>query len=172
MLTYHVRPAEAADISSIQHIYQHYVLHSTATAEFAVPSEAVMLERYQTIKAAGFPYFVAEDENQQIIGYAYASPFSEREAFRFSASYSVYLAEHVQAKGIGSALLQEIEAELRQKGVRHLVALVSGDNEASCQFHQRHHFKQIGCFPEAMHKFNRWIDLLWLHKEVGSKHQC
>ncbi|MBD3949000.1 N-acetyltransferase [Tuanshanicoccus lijuaniae] len=166
MSTYHVRSANESDIGSIQQIYQHYVLHSTATAEFVVPSEAVMLERYQAVIAAGFPYVVAEDEHYHIIGYAYASAFSEREAFRFSTSYSVYLAPHASGNGVASALLQAIEDALRQKETRHLVALVSGDNEASLRFHQRHQFQQIGCFPEAMHKFDRWIDLLWLHKEL------
>ena len=70
-----LRIAAEEDVSAMLAIYRPYVLTSTATFEYAPPSEEEFLRRYHTITTQ-FPWLLWEEDGQ-ILGYAYASlPFS------------------------------------------------------------------------------------------------
>lgn len=165
-MEYEIRTATVEDIEGILDIYGYYVKHSTATAELEVPTECQMKERMQQIKQNNFPYFVAETQEGKILGYAYVSEFSPRKGYRYAVSIAIYMREDAQSKGIAAHLLQTCEQALAELPIRYIVALISGDNHASLRFHLKHGFHEIGRFPEAMNKFDQWIDLVWLLKTI------
>ena len=69
-----IRIATEQDLPAILSIYAPYILHSTATFEYDVPSEADFLQRFRDITVQ-FPWLVWEEQGT-ILGYAYASaPF-------------------------------------------------------------------------------------------------
>ena len=72
----HIRPAQVTDAKELLAIYAPYVEKTAITFEYDVPSLSEFAERIaNTLKK--YPYLVAEEDGQ-ILGYAYASPFKGR----------------------------------------------------------------------------------------------
>ena len=86
-----IRPSSAADLPSITAIYGWNVLNGTGTFELEPPDLAEMGRRNADVAAKGLPWLVAE-RGTEILGYAYASQFRPRHAYRFCVEDSIYLA--------------------------------------------------------------------------------
>src|SRR5579872_354010 len=103
-MTVAIRPARTADIPVITRIYAHAVEHGTASFELSPPDEAEMTRRMQAILDDNLPYIVAELDGT-VVGYAYASLYRTRPAYRFTVENSVYVAPQSHRRGIGKSLL-------------------------------------------------------------------
>jgi len=68
--------------SEILAIYAPFITDTTVTFEYKIPSIKDFTHRVKTI-ANEYPYFVYE-KNNKIVGYAYASKYNSREAYKFS----------------------------------------------------------------------------------------
>ena len=113
-MTLAIRPARTSDIPAITRIYAHAVEHGTASFELTPPDDAEMTRRMQAILDGKFPYIVAEIDGA-VAGYAYASLYRTRPAYRFTVEDSVYVAPHIHRRGVGKALLMKlIEACIRR----------------------------------------------------------
>src|ERR1700757_2517371 len=110
-----VRPCEEQDVASVTKIYAHHVLHGLASFEVEPPSEIEMQQRRRSVAGKGFPYLAAEYAGE-IVGYAYASPYRLRPAYRYTAENSVYLHLECTGKGIGRKLLSALLAECEARG--------------------------------------------------------
>lgn len=161
-----LRIATQADIPAILDIYAPYVLTSTATFEYDVPTESEFLLRFQTYTRQ-FPWLVWEEDGQ-IQGYAYASPPYTRAAYAWCAEPSVYLRQSARGRGIGSALYDALEAILLAQGYQVLYALVTSENLASLRFHEKRGYILRAEFPDCGFKFGRWLGLNWLEKRLKS----
>ncbi len=87
-----VRDSTDADIDAIARIYAHWVHHGLASFELDPPDAAQMAERRAAVLAARFPYLVAVEAAGTVLGYAYASLYRTRPAYRFTCENSVYVA--------------------------------------------------------------------------------
>ena len=159
-----IRIAEKGDIPAILDIYGPYILTTTATFEYTVPTPAEFTERFETITAQ-FPWLVWE-ENGQILGYAYASPPYARAAYQWCAEPSVYLRPDAKRKGIGKKLYAALEAILAFQGYQVLYALITGENTGSLRFHEACGYAHRVTFPDCGFKFGRWLDLIWMEKRL------
>lgn len=88
-MTVTIRMAKLADAAQLLAIYQPYVEETAISFEYQVPSLDIFKERLSKTLAF-YPFLVVEEDNQ-ILGYAYASPFHVREAYAWSAEVSIYL---------------------------------------------------------------------------------
>lgn len=166
MLT--LRPARSADLPAITEIYGHAVLHGTASYEYDAPTLAEMTTRFISITAAKFPYIVAQDDGR-VLGYAYASHFRTRPAYRFMVEDSIYIAPDAQGRGIGTLLLAELIARCEASGFRQMVAVI-GDaavNLPSARLHAIMGFTECGRIKASGYKFNRWCDTLLMQRPLG-----
>lgn len=164
-----VRPAEPGDIAAIRAIYAHYVETSTATFEETVPTADEMQRRLADTVASGLPYLVAETADGGIAGFAYASAFRARSAYRFTVEDSVYVAPAAQRRGIGRALLGALAGRCADAGYRQMVAVIGGNaNAASIALHIRCGFRQVGLMPAVGFKFGRWIDSVRMQRALGA----
>ncbi len=118
-----LRAATASDISAITTIYAHAVCNGTASYELTPPDEAEMARRFTALAGGGYPYLVAEQAGA-VIGYAYASPFRPRPAYRFTVEDSVYLAPDMQGRAVGPRLMTRLIGELEGLGFRQVVAVI------------------------------------------------
>ena len=159
-----LRIASEADIPAILNIYGPYVLTSTATFEYTVPSPEEFTRRFHSITAR-FPWLVYEEAGV-ILGYAYASAPFTRAAYAWCAEPSVYLRPDARGRGIGRELYRALEAILRYQGFQLLYALVTGENTASLSFHRALGYETLAVFPDCGFKFGRWLDLNWLQKRL------
>ncbi|MFN3322692.1 MAG: GNAT family N-acetyltransferase [Bryobacteraceae bacterium] len=161
-----VRPAAGADVAAIARIYGHYVLHSSATFEIEPPSAEEMAARRSGMVALGLPYLVAESGGG-VVGYAYASPYRPRAAYRFTVEDSVYVDPEQVGRGYGCALLGALIGECRRGPWRQMIAVIGGgDNEASIRLHRRFAFREAGTLAGVGCKFNRWIDTILIQREL------
>lgn len=74
-----IRAVTLQDTSAITAIYNEYIAHSTSTFDIEPVSEEEMQKRISEISAR-YPYFVYETDGE-IVGYCYAHPWKEREAY-------------------------------------------------------------------------------------------
>ena len=95
-----IRPVSEADAAALLKIYSPYVENTAVSFEYSTPSETEFRERIRKI-SRDYPYLAAEADGQ-IAGYAYASPFKGREAYRHCAEVSIYLDPRFHRIGFGS----------------------------------------------------------------------
>ena len=162
-----IRPTTGADLPFITEIYEHAVRFGTATFELIPPDLAEMRRRFGSLMDGGFPYLVAILEGR-VVGYAYASPYRPRPAYRFTVENSVYLQPAVHRRGIGLQLLQNLIAECETRGYRQMIAVIGDSaNSASIGVHSRCGFQMIGTHPNVGFKFGRWLDTVMMQRGLG-----
>lgn len=160
-----LRPAIAGDLPAINAIYNHYVLHSTATYQTEASAEA---ERAIWFAAHGarHPVIVAELDGR-VVGWGSLSPFHARAAFAHTVEDSVYIHRDFHRRGVGRALLAELIARARALGHHTIIAAISADQEPSLALHQGFGFTESGRLREVGHKFGRWLDVVYLQLALG-----
>jgi phosphinothricin acetyltransferase len=167
MTTPALRPATAADVAAIAAIYRPAVLAGTASFEVEPPDETEMLRRFTAITGAGYPYLVAVLDGQ-VVGYAYASAYRARPAYRFTVENSVYVAAEVQGQGIGALLLQALIDAATSKGYRLMVAVIGDSrNAASIALHRSAGFTFCGTIHSVGYKLDRWLDSVIMELRLG-----
>jgi L-amino acid N-acyltransferase YncA len=162
-----IRPTTVADLPAITEIYAHAVRVGTATFELVPPDLAEMTRRFQALMDGGFPYIVALLDGD-VAGYAYASSYRPRPAYRFTVENSVYLRPSSHRQGIGRQLLERLIAECEARGFRQMIAVIGDSaNAASVGVHAACGFKMIGTHPSVGLKFGRWLDTVMMQRELG-----
>ena len=162
-----IRPATEADLEAITAIYAHAVLHGTGTFETAPPDRAEMGVRYAKILAMGAPWLVAE-EGEQVLGYAYAGPFRERAAYRFTVEDSVYVDEAARGRGVGRLLLEALIAASAKAGFRQMLSLIGDSaNTGSIRLHEVCGFTHEGLMKATGWKHGRWLDVVVMQRPLG-----
>ena len=168
MSSLEIRPTSVADLPSITEIYAHEVREGTATFELVPPDLAEMTRRFQVLVDGGFPYLVAESDGG-VAGYAYASSYRPRPAYRFTVENSVYLRPQIHRRGIGRQLLERLITECEARGFRQMIAVIGDSaNAASIGVHAACGFQMIGTHPSVGLKFGRWLDTVMMQRELGA----
>ncbi len=157
-MTVAIRPATADDAGVIAQIYNHYIRDTVATFETDTVTATEIAKRIAATEEAGLPWRVAADGGA-ILGYAYASRWKGRCAYRYSVESTIYLAPAETGRGIGRQLYGATLEAVRGSGVHVVIGGVSLPNDASVRLHEALGFKKIGQFEEVGYKFDRWIDV-------------
>ncbi|MBR4206632.1 MAG: N-acetyltransferase [Clostridia bacterium] len=170
-----VRSAGADDAGRLAQIYAYYVEHTAISFEYDAPSEDEFRRRIESTLEK-FPYLVLEEDGV-ILGYAYAGVFKARAAYDRSCELSVYVERTARRRGVGRALYEALEADLKARGMLNLYACVAcpvssaGDEyltRDSERFHRRLGFETVGTFHRCAYKFGRWYDMIWMEKLIGA----
>jgi L-amino acid N-acyltransferase YncA len=161
-----IRDADPArDAAACAAIYAPHVEGSAVSFEERAPDAAEMaarIERYGTSHA----WLIAEREGE-VVGYAYATAFNERPAYRWSAGVSVYVAESAHGQGVGRALYSALFDRLRERGFRMACAGITLPNPASEALHERLGFELVGVNQEIGWKDGAWRDVGWYQMELA-----
>ena len=153
-----IREATKADAQALVDIYNYYITDTTVTFEDKIVTGDEFATRIEHVLEAGYPYLVAE-ENGEIVGYAYASQFRARIAYRFTTEATVYLKHGLGGKGYGTALYSALLVELQKRNFHVVLGCVTLPNQASQALHEKLGFKKVGHFTECGFKFNQWLDV-------------
>jgi phosphinothricin acetyltransferase len=163
-----VRDARDDDMAAVQAIYAHHVLHGTASFEEEPPALAEMQRRRADVLGRGLPYLVAE-VGGSIAGYAYATPYRARSAYRFSIENSVYVDQTRHRSGVGRALLTELIARCERGPWRQMIAIIGGSGHAaSIGLHAALGFRNVGTLQAVGLKFNQWHDTVFMQRPLGA----
>jgi len=168
-LQFSLREATERDLGAIAAIYAYHVLNGLGTFEEVPPDVAELGRRRSEVIGRGMPYLVAEAAGGAVVGYAYASLFRTRSAYRFSVEDSVYVAPGVVRHGIGRALLSDLIARCTEAGFRQIVAVIGDSgNAASIGLHAALGYQRVGTLPAVGFKLGRWIDCILMQRSLGN----
>ncbi|MBN1648571.1 MAG: N-acetyltransferase [Spirochaetales bacterium] len=151
-----IREAVRADAPAFAAIYNHYIATSVFTFDEKPCTEGFFEAKLERLSGQ-YPFLCA-GEDGRIIGYAYASPFREKPAYRHTAETSVYLDYHYAGRGLGSLLYAALLDRLKSDGFKTAVAVLGLPNPASEKLHERFGFTNAGTLRQVGHKFGRWLD--------------
>lgn len=162
-----IRDALDSDLPAITAIYGHWVTHGRASFELEPPDLAEMTRRRATVLAGGYPYLVAEHAGE-VLGYAYASLYRARPAYRFTVENSVYVRPGGGRNGAGRALLEELIARCAAGGFRLMIAVIGDSaNAPSIGLHRACGFQPVGTLPGTGWKHGQWVDTVLMTRELG-----
>lgn len=160
-----LRPYRPDDIPAVTKIYGHYVRETVITFETSAPDEAEMANRFAAVAGKGHPLLIGE-MGGEVVGYAYASTYRPREAYRFTCEDSVYLAPAVIGQGIGGKMLARLIEDTSKAGLKQMLAVITAERENSIRLHARHGFRMIGRYEALGYKFDRWLDIVHMQRAL------
>lgn len=162
-----IRDAVLADTPRIAEIYAHFVETSIATFEETPPDAVEIAARFHRVASLGLPWLIIEDA-EGIQGYAYAAPFRDRSAYRFTVEDSIYIDAGRQRCGYGTQLLGELIERCEALGKRQMIAVIGGSRSVgSIGLHSRLGFETAGVLPSAGFKFGDWADSVLMIRPLG-----
>jgi L-amino acid N-acyltransferase YncA len=163
-----IRDAVLADARRIAEIYAHYVGTSVATFEETPPDAVEIAARLHRLSSLGLPWQVIEDATG-VQGYAYAAPFRDRSAYRFTVEDSIYIDAGRQRRGYGTRLLTDLIARCEALGKRQMIAVIGGSQSVgSIGLHNRMGFETAGVLPSAGFKLGDWADSVLMTRALGT----
>lgn len=148
----------ADDATAIAGIYNHYITKTTVTFEEEPVTAMEIARRVEKIQSASLPWLIAETgAHRRLVGYAFAAPWKDRFAYRFSVEISIYLVPEHQGRGIGSQLYSHVIQVLQDRGIHTIIGGIALPNKASVALHEKFGLRKVAQFKEVGFKFNRWI---------------
>ncbi|MEA3058648.1 MAG: hypothetical protein QOE50_60 [Sphingomonadales bacterium] len=160
-----IRKAKPADAEGVAAIYGHHVLHGTASYDLVPPPVEDIRAKIDWVTAAGWPFLVAERDGM-VVGYAYATQFRDREAYRFTAEDSIYVHPDWTGRGVGGALLDALIECADAYGFRTIIAVIGGAAPGSIAVHAKRGFREVGRLGAVGWKHERWLDSVYMQLEM------
>lgn len=157
-----IRSANSEDAEAICTIYNHYVRHTTISFEESEVLPSEMSRRILDV-VHGLPWLVLERDGI-VDGYAYATKWRARSAYRFSVEISVYVAPASIGKGYGASLYEQLFEQLAKLGVHAVIAGIALPNDASIRLHEKMGFVKVALFAQVGFKNSQWIDVGYWQK--------
>jgi phosphinothricin acetyltransferase len=153
-------------MDAVQAIYAHHVRAGFGTFEEEPPTLAEMRGRFDALVTRNYPFLVAEIDGR-VAGYAYAGPFRPRAAYRYTCESSVYVAADMQRRGVGHALMLRLIAICQGLGHRQMLAVIGDSgNLGSIGLHAAVGFENVGVFKSVGFKFDRWVDVVLMQRNL------
>jgi len=163
-MNFQIDDARVSDLPAITAILNHAAAHSTATWHEYPKSDAEMADWFSARKK---DYVVlAARDGSELLGYASYGPFRAPSGYRLTAEHSIYVREDRRGKGIGKALLAALIERARGQGLHALIGGVDADNALSIGLHKAFGFQEAGRLPQVGRKFDRWLTLVFLQKNL------
>ena len=167
-----VKRVEEEDAAELLKIYAPYVENTAITFEYSIPSMEQFKNRIRQISAR-YPYIKAVEKGE-ILGYAYANTFKDREAYDWSVETTVYVDQNKKRQGIGRFLYQQLEKSLIDMGILNMNACIACPmvedeylTNDSYYCHKNMGFELAGRFHRSGYKFGKWYDMIWMEKMIG-----
>lgn len=164
-----ILPATDGDGEAIATIYNHYIANTVITFEEDLIDAAEFAARIAKVQAQGLPWLVVEEGNE-VLGYAYASQWHARSAYRHTVEVSVYLGHQTTGCGLGTQLYQELFQILKGKNIHVVIGGLTLPNPASEALHQKFGMHKVAHYREVGRKFGQWLDVGYWQTELTSAH--
>jgi phosphinothricin acetyltransferase len=153
-----IRPASSLDVTRLCAIYNYYVTGTTISFEESPVAETEMASRLADVTSSGLPWLTLTLHGD-VIGYAYATKWRARPAYRHSVESSIYLDPTRAGHGHGLQLYRSLLDELAARGLHTVIAGIAQPNERSVRLHERLGFRKVAHFDEVGFKLGQWVDV-------------
>jgi len=155
-----LRPATLDDVGVINDIYNHYVRTSPATFQ-VVESTIVERQAWLTQRSDAHPVIVAERDGR-VIAWGDLSPFHARCAYGHTVTNALYVHHEHHGRGVGKAVIERLIELARRHGHHTIIALIAHVREPSIKLHEKYGFVEVGRLREVGHKFDQWLDVVYM----------
>ncbi|GHA24119.1 phosphinothricin acetyltransferase [Devosia pacifica] len=152
-------------VPAITTLYRHYVETSVATFDLEPPGERAMADKFGAMVEAGHPVIVLEVDGA-LRGYAYASTYRPRPAYRFTCEDSIYIHPEAVGQGHGTLLLDALIEQSRTAGFKQMIAVITAGSSGSIALHERFGFHHIGRHEKLGYKFDSWHDIVHMQRAL------
>lgn len=169
-----VRPAVDADLDAVAAIYAREVREGTATFDITPPPRS----KWEGLLASSHPgdHFVvamssgaaSRAASGEVLGFAYSSPFRPKGAYDRTREVTIYVDPSAAGRGVGRLLYDDLLVRMERGGMRTALACISLPNDASERLHRACGFERQGVLRDVGRKFDRWIDIVWWQKVLGT----
>lgn len=151
-------PGTLSDAAEMAEIFNHWVRTSTVIFSNKELSTAEMTEKMTSVVNGEYPFFVATDDNDRVIGYAYAHRYHPDPVYSGTWELTEYLSHDALGQGIGTKLFHTLINECETRGAHVLISCVTAGNVACEQMNLSAGFSLTGTIPQAGYKFGLWLD--------------
>lgn len=153
-----IRTATNEDAEAIAEIYNYYVANTIVTFEEHAITKDEMANRIDSTLGDKLPWLIVE-ESKNVLGYAYASKWKGRCAYKHSVETTVYLDQSTTSKGLGTALYHSLLTKLKDEKLHVAIGGIALPNPSSIALHEKLGFEKVGQFNEVGNKFGSWVDV-------------
>ena len=153
-----IRAAAPADAEVLARIYNHYVTDTVVTFEESSITATEKGARVAEARNQKLPWLVAQTD-AGVQGYAYASRWKGRCAYRHSVEVTVYVEHESVGRGLGTHLYSALFAELARGDCHVAIGGITLPNAASVALHEKFGMRKVAHFSEVGYKFGRWLDV-------------
>jgi L-amino acid N-acyltransferase YncA len=159
------RKIEKREYPEIAGIYNHYVLHSTATYHIGELSVESVINYFEIERQGTYSFSILVDE--AMCGFCLIRPYSKKEGYEFTYEITIYLADDHTRKGIGTLALRHLEAVAKEHNVKTIIAGICAENKGSIRLFIKNKYKKCGFFKNMGFKFGRMLDNIYFQKVLG-----
>jgi len=118
--------------------------------------------------AKGYAAYVAiNPETSVVVGFCSLRAYSPLSTFKSTAVISYFIAPEYVGQNIGGQFLDQIFADAKELGIKHIIAEISSENERSLQFHAKQGFTNCGALKNIGYKLGRHFDVVFMQKDLS-----
>ena len=161
-----IRTASVDDAAAIVEIYNQGIEDRVATFETALRSAEDQRAWLQAI-AGRYPAVVAQIDGE-IIGWAGAGPYRDRECYRGIGEFSMYVHRDWRGRGVGDLLVVALINEAERLGLWKLLSRIFPFNEASRALCRKHGFREVGLYEKHARLDGRWLDVVIVERLISA----
>lgn len=163
-----IRDADEGDLPGLLAIYNDVIATSTAVYAYVPVDLEDRRQWWRARVAQGYPVLVAVDDSG-VLGFSTFGDFRHMPGYRFTVEHSVHVRADRRGQGIGKDLVQALFPRAEALGKHMMIAGVDGANAPSIRFHERLGFVKAALLREVGHKFDRWLDLVFLQRWIAPR---
>ena len=160
-----IRSLEDKDIARCLEIYNYYIENTCFTLEEKILNLDEFSKRCHEI-IQKYPFIVLENDNEEVIGYAYLNTFNSRSAYKITADLSIYVDFNHLHEHAGKILLDNIEKLAKERNIQNIISIVTSENQNSFKFHTKNGFVLEGTIHDCAIKFNKIISVNYFRKHL------
>lgn len=162
-----VRDATLEDAEDILTIYNFAAINTTAVWTDGPADLDSRREWIRARREAGYPVLVAM-KGRDVVGFASFGDFRPFPGYRHTVENSVYVDARHHRLGIGRSLLAALIERATAMNKHAMVAGIEAANAGSIGLHASLGFTEVGRMPEVGCKFGRWLDLVFMQKQLAN----
>lgn len=160
-----IRSAHPEDLPALVAIYNHYVRETPITFDIEEVTVGARRAWFEQFSPEGRHQLIVCEQDGQVAGYAHATAFRPKPAYRRSVETTVYLDPAFTGRGNGKALLADLITRLNAAGVHRAYAIITLPNDASIHVHEKFGYRHLMALSEVGHKFGRYWDTQWMERK-------
>jgi L-amino acid N-acyltransferase YncA len=163
-MDFKIRDARLSDESAILSVFNHFAENSYAA--YTENPEGPEFFRRLWAASSGYPFYVAEIPDGEVIGFALLHAYYPLQVFKRAARVTYFIKTEYTNQGLGEIFLDRLIQEARAMGIDNILASISSLNDQSLRFHEKHGFTECGRFLKAGRKWGRDFDEVWMQKLI------